>query len=247
MERLIVPNFKVVFFNMGGTLLHLKDTTLPQLYSKHISKITEKDITPEHVFFAFRKADEWMRVKKSEHYLFSDMDQRKYQNAFYTELGFNGRQQINRIEMELADRIEFQFELDQGAERTLRLLKKTYGLGLISNWGIEGYEILESFGIKNLFDSITFSGEFGVSKPSKEIFKSGLADFPESKAKNSVYIGDDYYLDILPAQKLKMLAILYDKGPSGMHGYPKRTDVRCPRVESISEVPKIIAKYERKK
>jgi len=242
-----VPDFKVVFFNLGGTLLQLKNTTLPQLYAKHISNITKKDITPEQIFSAFKKADVWMLTRKSEHYLFSDMDQRKYQNAFYTELGFNGRPQINRIENELADRIEFRFELEQGAERTLRLLKKTYHLGLISNWDIDGYEILESFGIKNLFDSITFSGEFGVSKPSVEIFKSGLADFPGSKAKNAVYIGDDYDLDILPAQKLRMFTILFDKGPSGMHGFPKRPGVKCPRVESLSELPKLLTQYDRKK
>ena len=192
MEKIIMSQFKVIFFNMGGTLLQLKNTTLPQLYSKYLSRITERKISPERVFSAFRKADEWMRAKKGEHYLFSDMDQRKYQNAFYTELGINGRQQINRIEVELAEVIEFEFELEKGAESTLRALKKNYDLGLISNWDIDGYEILESFGIKNLFDSITFSGEFGVSKPSPEIFKSGLADFPESKAKNAVYIGDDY-------------------------------------------------------
>jgi len=242
-----VPNFKVVFFNLGGTLLQLKNTTLPQLYSKHLSNITKNDITPEQVFSALRKADVWLRSKKSEYYLFSDMDERKYQNAFYTELGFQGRQQINRIERELADRIEFRFELEKGAERTLRLLKKTYQLGLISNWDIDGYDLLESFGIKNLFDSITFSGEFGLSKPSLEIFKSGLADFPESKAKNAVYIGDDYDFDIIPAQKLRMFTILYDKGPSGMLSFPKRKNVKCPRVESLDELQKLIAQFDGKK
>ena len=242
-----MPFFKVIFFNLGGTLLQLKNTTLPQLYSKHLSNITRKNITPEEIFSAFKIADRWMHSRKSDHYLFSDMDQRKYQNAFYTELGFNGRHQINQIEKELADRIEFQFELEQGAERILRLLKRTYHIGLISNWDIEGYEILESFGIKNIFDSITFSGEFGVSKPSTEIFKSGLADFPGSKAKNAVYIGDDYNLDILPAQKLRMFTILFDKGSSGMHGFPKRPGVKCPRVESLSEIPKLLAKYDGKK
>jgi FMN phosphatase YigB (HAD superfamily) len=242
-----VPTFKVVFFNMGGTLLQLRNTTLPRLYSEHLTKITQKKITPEQVFLAFRKADTWMQTRKSDHYLFSDMDQRKYQNAFYTELGFNGRQQINRIETELSDLIEFEFELEKGAEETLRLLKKNYGLGLISNWDVDGYDILESFGIKNLFDSITFSGEFGVSKPSREIFKSGLADFPESRAKNAVYIGDDYEQDIVPAQKIRMFTVLFDKGPTGMHGFPKRTDVKCPRVESLTKLPKLMAQYERKK
>ncbi|PWI47976.1 hypothetical protein CEE45_08735 [Candidatus Heimdallarchaeota archaeon B3_Heim] len=242
-----MPQFKVIFFNIGGTLLQLKNTTIPQLYSKHLSSLLERKIDPKQVFSAFRKAENWALSRRNFYYLFSDLDQRKYQNAFYNELGVKGRSQINKIEMALAELVNLDFRLEDGVKILLRKLKKDYSLGLITNWDIDLYEILDSFEIRKFFDSITISGEFGISKPSLEIFKSGLADFPEIKAKNTVYVGDDYDLDIEPAQKLRMFTILYDKGPSGMHGWPKRPKVKCPRVERLQEIPMVLKKFEKLK
>jgi len=178
-----MPQIKVIFFNMGGTLLQLKDTTIPQLYSKHLSTILEQKISPEHVFKAFRKAESWALSRKNFYYLFSDLDQRKYQNAFYNELGIKGRSQINKIELALADLVNLEFQVEKGAKSTLQKLRKEYSIGLISNWDIDLYEILDSFDLRKFFDSITISGEFGISKPSLEIFKSGLADQGETTTK----------------------------------------------------------------
>jgi putative hydrolase of the HAD superfamily len=175
------------------------------------------------------------------------MDQRKYQNAFYNELGINSRSIINDIESELAEQIDFSFQLEPGAKELLQELKKSYQIGLISNWGMDLYELLESLKIQDYFDSITISGEYGLSKPSLEIFKSGLADFPEVRPKHTVYIGDDYDLDILPAQDLNMFTILFDKGSSGMHGWPNRHNIKCPRVENLHEIPNLLNRYEKRK
>ena len=239
--------FKVVFFNAGGTLFQLKDTTIPLLYSKHLTAILDRNISPENVYSAFRKAEAWSTSRKTSHYLFSDLEQRKYQNAFYNEIGVKGRSKINEIESELADRINFEFQLETGAIEILKLLKKDYNIGLISNWELDLYDILDTFKITDYFDSITISGEYGISKPSLEIFRSGLADFPEARAKHTVYIGDDYDLDILPALDLKMFPILFDKGPSGMHGWPKRFKIKCPRIESLKEIPPLIKRFESKR
>ena len=239
--------FKVIFFNAGGTLIQLKNTTIPLLYSKHLSRILKRTVSPENVYLAFRKAEAWALSRKFYYYLFSDMDQRKYQNAFYNELGVKGRSTINEIESELAEFVDFQFQLERSAKDLLRQLKKDYKIGLISNWGMDLYDLLESFDIQDYFDSVTISGEFGISKPSLEIFKSGLADFPDVRPKHTVYIGDDYDLDILPAQDLRMFPILFDKGPSGMHGWPLRPKSKCPRVEKLQEIPDLLKRFENKR
>jgi FMN phosphatase YigB (HAD superfamily) len=243
-----MPKIKVIFFNMGGTLIQLKNTTIPQLYSKHLTNLLGRKIDPSLVFSAFRKAENWAVSRKNYYYLFSDLDQRKYQNAFYNELGVKGRSQINRIETALADLIELDFQLEEGTKSLLQQLSTEYSLGIISNWDhLDLYEILEAFDLKEYFESITISGEFGISKPSLEIFKSGLADFPSVKPKNTVYVGDDYELDIVPAQRMRMFTILFDKGPSGMHGWPKRPNINSPRVESLEEIPGLIKKFEKMK
>ena len=78
--------FKVVFFNAGGTLLQLRDTTLPKLYSSILSSILKREVSSQSVYQAFRKAEEWTLSRK-DWSLFNDLDQRKYQNAFYNQLG----------------------------------------------------------------------------------------------------------------------------------------------------------------
>ncbi len=232
----------VIFFNAGGTLLQLKGTTLPILYSEFISQ-KEKQVSPEEVFQAFRKAESWVLSRKRPGALFTDLDQRKYQNVFYSQLGITRRKEINRIEKLIAENLELEFSLERNAHRILRYLKPKYKLGIISNWDDSLIEILEDFGILDYFDSITLSGEIGINKPDLEIFRSALADFPSIKPKETAYIGDEYQNDIIPAQILKMFAILFDKGPTGMHGRPFQTDAKGIRIKELMEIRDILKKY----
>lgn len=238
-------NFKVIFFNAGGTLIQLRDTTIPILYSKLLSRILEHYISSEDVYKAFRKADTWAVSRRKPGALFTDLDQRKYQNVFYGQLGINNRKEINKIERKVADLIEMDFILEKGAKELLRILKPRYKLGLISNWDESLSGILQDLGILAYFDSITISWDIGVSKPDIEIFRSALEDFPDVKPKESVYIGDDYLTDIIPAQQLNIFPILFDKGPSGMHGQPLQTEAKCIRIHELTELPKILNKHSK--
>ncbi len=236
-------NFKVIFFNAGGTLIQLRDTTLPILYSKLISRILEKPISSEEIYGALRKADTWAFSRKKPGALFTDLDQRKYQNVFYGQLGIFNRKEINRIENKVANLVEYDFVLENGVTELLRNMKPKYEIGLISNWDESIVDIFQNLGIYTYFDSITISEDIGVSKPDTEIFRSALEDFPEVKPKETVYIGDDYFADILPAQKMNMFTILFDKGPDGMHGRPFQTDIKCIKINELRKLPKILNKY----
>lgn len=236
-------NIQVIFFNAGGTLIQLRGTTFPILYSQLISRILKKPVASEEIYKAFRKADTWALSRRKPGALFTDLDQRKYQNVFYSQLGIIKRKEINRIETRVADLVEMDFVLEEGAMELLRSLKPKYELGLISNWDESLFDILQNLGILPFFDSITISGDIGVSKPDTEIFRSALEDFPEVKPKEIAYIGDDYLTDIIPAQKMNMFTVLFDKGPEGMHGRPFQTEAKCIRIKELIELPKILNKY----
>lgn len=238
-------NFKVIFFNAGGTLIQLRNTTIPILYSELLSRILGYPISSEEIYKAFKNADNWAISRKKPGALFTDLDQRKYQNVFYGQLGISSRKEINRIEKKVADLIEMDFILEKGAKELLSGLKPRYELGLISNWDESLTDILHNLGILSYFDSITISGDIGISKPDTEIFRSALEDFPDVKPKESVYIGDDYLTDIIPALQLNMFAIFFDKGPSGMHGRPFHTEAKCIRINELSELPNILNKYSK--
>ncbi|MFX1515922.1 MAG: HAD family hydrolase [Promethearchaeota archaeon] len=237
--------FKVIFLNAGGTLIQLRGTTIPILYSRLLSQILEYSVSSEEVYTAFKKADTWAISRKKPGAPFTDLDQRKYQNVFYGQLGINNRKEINKIERKVSNLIEMDFILEQGARELLGSLKPKYELGLISNWDETLRDILENLGILEYFDSITISGEIGISKPDPEIFQSALEDFPDVKPKESVYVGDDYSTDIIPAQQMNIFSILFDKGPSGMHGRPFQTETKCIKINELMELLKILNKYSK--
>ncbi|MHA1973156.1 MAG: HAD family hydrolase [Candidatus Hodarchaeales archaeon] len=234
-----MKRLSVVFFNAGGTLLQLRNTNLPNYYSELLSSITGKEVSADQIYEAFRNADNWV-LSQNKVSLFSDLDQRKYQSIFYGTLGIKNRKLINRIELELAEQIQLDYVLEENAKELLQSLREKYKLGIISNWDDSLIDILEDLDIYDYFDSITYSEDVGVNKPDLEIFRSAISDFPGVKAKETVYIGDNYEEDILPAMKIKMNVILFDKGSTGLHGYPFRPQVNCPRVSKLDEVRKYL-------
>ena len=234
-----MSHFKVVYFNVGGTLIQPKGVTIPTLYANRLSRILKRPISTPQVYEAFRNAEKWVLSRKRPGSLFSDLDQRKYQNIFYGALGVQKRKDINRIEVELAEGLDIEFILEKGVKNMLTELTE-YHLGIISNWDPSLRDLLTDLGILDYFDSVTISGEIESGKPGLDIFKSALDDFPQIKAKQSLYLGDDYHMDILPAKQSRLFTVLYDKGPTGMHGRPFQRDVDCPRIEKLKDLPRLV-------
>lgn len=241
-----MPYFKVVYFNVGGTLIQPKGVTVPTLYANHISRILKRPISTPQVYKAFRNAERWVLTRKRPGSLFSDLDQRKYQNIFYGALGVQARKVINKIEAELAECLDIEFILEEGVKDLLTELAE-YHLGIISNWDPSLRDLLTDFGILDYFDSVTISGEIDSGKPGSDIFKSALDDFPQVKAKETLYLGDDYHMDILPAKQAQIFTVLYDKGPTGMHGRPFQRDAAGPRIEKLKELPSLIQMAKNRK
>ncbi|MFX0183530.1 MAG: HAD family hydrolase [Candidatus Hodarchaeota archaeon] len=238
--------FRVIFFNAGGTLIQLKKTTLPILYSQHLSRILKKHMSPQEIYKAFHEADTWTLSRKNPGSLLSDLDQRKYQNIFYNQLGIHSRKEINRIENLLAEQLVLEFELEKNTKALLNSLSD-YKLGIISNWDKSLVGILLELEIAEYFDSITLSGEIGIGKPHTEIFKSAFIDFPGIKPREMVFVSSWYLRDIVVAQKLKIFPVLFNKGPTGMHGRPFYPDLKCVQIKELTDLPSILQKYSKVK
>ena len=124
-------------------------------------------------------------------------------------------------------------ELTPGAWEVLTALRKReLPLGVLSNRSAPFDEELDKLGIADFFDFTLAAGEVGVWKPRPEIFQAALERAgvgPEA----AVYIGDNYYADILGARNADIDAILVDW---------RRvfTDVRAPRVERLTDILPLI-------
>ncbi len=96
--------------------------------------------------------------------------------------------------------------------RTLvELRRRGYRLGLITNRDhVAGFaELLQRVDLASHFDLILASGEVGVRKPEPGIFDAALERLGAS-AQRSIYVGDNYWADVLGAQRAGITPVLLD-------------------------------------
>ncbi len=124
-------------------------------------------------------------------------------------------------------------ELTPGAHDVLTILRERgFTLGVLSNRSSPFHDDLKALGIADFFEFTLAAGEVGVWKPRPEIFQAALAR-AGVPADEAVYIGDNYYADILGASNANLDAILVDW---------RRvfTDVPAARVERLIDILPLI-------
>ncbi len=112
------------------------------------------------------------------------------------------------------------------------LRRRGYRLGLLTNRRepLNGY--LEEIGLAPYMDFVLVAGEIGVWKPAKEAFLKAAeaAGVPPEQA---AYVGDNYYADVLGAQRAGLKPVLLD--PGGV--FP---DAEVPTIRRMGELPAVL-------
>ncbi|HEY3311261.1 MAG TPA: HAD family hydrolase [Anaerolineales bacterium] len=112
---------------------------------------------------------------------------------------------------------------------TLKILKERgYILGVLSNRNDSFESYLAELGLREFFDVVIPAGEAGVYKPNPDVFHFML-EKANVTAEESIYVGDNYYADIVGARKAGMSAVLLD-----IYGLFPEPD--CPVIESHTEI-----------
>ena len=121
----------------------------------------------------------------------------------------------------------------EDVRRTLPQLKEAgYILAVISNRDKPFQDLLEDHGISQFFDFSLAAGQVKVWKPEPGIFEHGLqrVNLPASEV---IYIGDNYYADVVGARRAGLQPVLYD--PLGI--FP---DPDCITIQSLDELIAIV-------
>ena len=116
---------------------------------------------------------------------------------------------------------------------TLQALKDAgYRLGLLSNRTRPYQDELEQLGLAQYFEYVLAAGEVGCWKPEPGIFQHALERLELSPAQ-AVYVGDNYYADIVGAQRAGLRPVLID---------PERVfpDADCPVIGRIGDLRDMI-------
>lgn len=117
--------------------------------------------------------------------------------------------------------------------RTLPQLKQAgYILGVISNRDKPFQDLLNDHGIGEFFHFSLAAGEVNTYKPEPGVFEHALRRVNLS-ARDAVYVGDNYYADVVGARRAGLEPILYD--PLGIFPEPD-----CTTIKSFDELNSVI-------
>jgi len=121
----------------------------------------------------------------------------------------------------------------EDVRRTLPQLKESgYLLAVISNRDKSFHDVLQEHGIGKYFDFSLAAGEVNVFKPEPGVFEYGLRRVNIS-AREAIYVGDNYYADVVGARNAGLQPVLYD--PLGI--FP---DPDCATIKSFDELKSIV-------
>ncbi len=126
--------------------------------------------------------------------------------------------------------------IPEDVRRTLPQLKEAgYILGVISNRDKPFQDLLQDHGIGEFFDFSLAAGEVNTFKPEPEVFEHALRRVNLSP-RDAVYVGDNYYADVVGARRAGLEPILYD--PRGIFPDPDCITIRS--FDELSAAIKVI-------
>lgn len=116
--------------------------------------------------------------------------------------------------------------------RLLSALKGRYILGVISNREKPYQQEIETLGLAPFFELVLAGGELSMWKPDPYIFIHACEQMKVAPT-DAVYVGDNYFADVVGARRAGLRPILYD--PRGI--FP---DAGCSIIRSFDELAAVI-------
>jgi putative hydrolase of the HAD superfamily len=119
---------------------------------------------------------------------------------------------------------------EPGYEILAELDARGYRLGLVTNRESVArfHDLLDQLDLRSYFELVLASGEVGVQKPDPAIFAAALERI-HARAEASIYVGDNYWADVIGAQRAGLTPILLD--PNRL--FP---EADCPILEQLADL-----------
>jgi putative hydrolase of the HAD superfamily len=229
---------KAVFFDLYQTLVHYEPPR-EEIEAK-VLKNFGIDVSPATLARPIIAADEFIYNEIAQLPLSARSQEEKfalyarYQAILLREAGLEYDQKV--IPKLLAAMQQSRMDLalfDDVAPTLTDLAARGLILGLISNIEQDMTGTLTKLGLYAWLKIIVTSLEAGASKPRPEIFREALRRAGVKPAE-SIYVGDQYNVDIVGARGAGIKGILLDRSDY----YQDISD--CPRIKSLSEVAEYI-------
>jgi HAD superfamily hydrolase (TIGR01549 family) len=236
-QSVLQPNgIQVILFDLDGTLRHNKPASV-QIFLDAAVRLGAQD-SPE----LRRKAVRWTHYywAQSPELLEDVATLRGQEDAFWTQyaerqlLAFGCTSEFAsgcapELHRYMSEEHKPQDWVPEEVTETLFRLKNAgFRLGVVTNRREPCGEYLDSVGLSQYLDLALAAGEISYWKPQPEIFRHALDRLRASPAE-AVYVGDNYYADVLGAQRAGLRPVLID--PEGI--FP---EAECDTIRSMSEL-----------
>ncbi|ADJ14375.1 HAD family hydrolase [Halalkalicoccus jeotgali] len=213
-----------VFFDIGGVLLD--SATVRQAHERFVSDLYARSEVDDP-----ESALETWRTELGAHFREREGTEFRSARAGYERaidaLGVDGEWE-STFERVLAETIE----PNPGAVEAVETLAgHEVHLGVISDVDAEeGRRILDTFDVREAFDSVTISEEVGWTKPDPAMFETALGK-SETVPERSLMVGDRYRHDIEGAKAVGLRTAIYgaEDGPAVDH-----------RLADLREIPALV-------
>lgn len=113
-----------------------------------------------------------------------------------------------------------------------QLKEAGFRLGVVSNREHPFEQEMDQLGIRSHFEFSLAAGEIQSYKPHPSIFEAALKRV-ETTPEATMYVGDNYFADVVGARRAGLLPVLYD--PNGI--YP---DVDCAVIASFDKLSNLL-------
>lgn len=225
---------KYIWFDLGYTLVYLKrEKRLQDILSKAYKYIDIREIE-----MAYHLTDKFFM---REHRGLLCQPKKKFMPLYLEKLFDNLHLELdNKYLNMLLNRksLEEEWVAYESVISVLSTLKSnSIRIGLISNWDNTSRSVLKQNNLYDLLDDIVISSEVGYEKPSKEIFTFAL-NKAKVKSDECLYVGDNYYDDVVGCNKVKMKALLIN--PYGKIGIEELNYYEI--ISNISQLPEFLEK-----
>jgi putative hydrolase of the HAD superfamily len=193
-------------------------------------------VEPKRLFISLSEADLYMRQETSRLPLNqrSDREKLEFYVAYITRVFAGAGVTIDRdTALQIIPKLQkrrWELKICDDTLPALEQLKaRGLTIGLISNVIQDMEATFARFGLQPYLDFKVTSGEVGRDKPDPEIFLTALKK-AGLQPQETIYVGDQYEIDIVGARRVGMKALLIDRNDY----FPEITD--CPRITDLTQI-----------
>ena len=231
---------KAILFDLDGTLRH----HLPTGDEVFLDYLKSQNMDFPH--------EDKVRAAKWEHYYFANSPEIKEdtnafkndRNAFWVNfskrrlsaLGLTLSQSTElapNVSAHMGEHYKPQVIVPEDAPLTLAKLKESgFTLGIVTNREEPVHEELKTLNLDPFFDFSLAGGEVGSFKPESRIFEHAL-ERAGTSAEETMYIGDNYFADVVGSLRAGLLPVLYDP----IRLFP---EAECAVIQTFNQLPELL-------